>query len=163
MGRCQVGTGYTGFGSTRADAMWLCVGLPLGGWGADAAMLVRNERGLSSGGCRVATLPRPKPAPETTRRSRLIQAAGVPDQTASNAVLLTCVLGACGVWTASYVKRVVTKDMSYTKQLDAYEEAVMQKRLEEMPSAELTAMLAEVEAETARLEERKARAKELGL
>ena len=71
-------------------------------------------------------------------------------QSAGNTVLLTLVGGATLVWTATYVWRVVTKDMTYAKQLDNYEAAVMQKRLEELPEAELAAMLSEVEAEKTR-------------
>ena len=83
------------------------------------------------------------------RRSRA-QAAGVPTQTASNLVLVVLVFGITIVWTGSYVARVLRKDMTYAKQLDAYEEAVMQKRLEELPAGELDSLLADIEAEKAR-------------
>jgi len=46
----------------------------------------------------------------------------------------------------------VNKDMTYVKQLDNYEAAVMAKRLEELPETELAQMLAEVEAEKQRRE-----------
>lgn len=71
---------------------------------------------------------------------------------AGNVVLLTLVGGLTLVWTATYVWRVVNKDMTYVKQLDNYEAAVMAKRLEELPETELAQMLAEVEAEKQRRE-----------
>ena len=40
-----------------------------------------------------------------------------------------------------------TQDMTYKKQLDAYENAVMKKRLEEMPESERDRLYAEIEAE----------------
>ena len=46
--------------------------------------------------------------------------------------------------------------MTYVKQLDAYEAAVMAKRLEELPEGELEAMLAEVEREKQRRDEKEA-------
>lgn len=42
------------------------------------------------------------------------------------------------------------QDMTYSKQLKQYEEAVMQKRLEEMPETERSRLYEEVEAERAR-------------
>ena len=41
--------------------------------------------------------------------------------------------------------RVATKQMTYVKQLEDYEEQVMQKRLEEMPEAELEALMKDIE------------------
>lgn len=67
--------------------------------------------------------------------------AGMDAVKAGNAVQLTFVLGLTLVWVASYVLRVFNKDMTYVKQLKDYEDAVMQKRLEEMPEAELTKMM----------------------
>ena len=40
--------------------------------------------------------------------------------------------------------------MTYVKQLEDYEEAVMKKRLEEMPESEKERLLAEIEAEKGR-------------
>ena len=71
-------------------------------------------------------------------------------QLASNIILITLVLGITVLWTGSYVARVVNKDMTYVKQLETYEAAVMAKRLEELPPQELTALLADVEADTER-------------
>lgn len=47
--------------------------------------------------------------------------------------------------------------MTYARQLEAYEEMVMQKRLEEMPETERERLLAEVESER---ERRAARSKQ---
>ena len=43
-----------------------------------------------------------------------------------------------------------SQDMTYAKQLDAYEERVMQKRLEEMPETERERLMEEVAAEQKR-------------
>lgn len=72
-------------------------------------------------------------------------AAGVDMVVAGNIELLVFVLGLTLAWTGSYVFRVAKKDMTYVKQLKDYEEAVMAKRLEEMPEAELEAMMEELE------------------
>jgi hypothetical protein len=40
--------------------------------------------------------------------------------------------------------------MTYARQLEDYEEAVMAKRLEEMPEAEIAEMMADIEAEKER-------------
>jgi len=66
---------------------------------------------------------------------------GMDAARAGNAVQLTFVLGLTLVWVGSYVLRVFNKDMTYAKQLRDYEDAVMQKRLEEMPEAELNKMM----------------------
>ncbi len=60
------------------------------------------------------------------------------------------------VWTGSYVARVFNKDMTYGKQLEEYEAAVMRKRLEELPAAELDSLMADVDAEKERKAARKA-------
>lgn len=39
----------------------------------------------------------------------------------------------------------LTQDMTYTKQLEQYEQRVMQKRLEEMPETERERLMEEVE------------------
>ena len=52
-------------------------------------------------------------------------------------------------WTATYLTRVVSKNMTYDQQLQDYEDAVLQKRLDEMSPEELAALQAEVEAERA--------------
>ena len=52
-------------------------------------------------------------------------------------------------WTATYLTRVVGKNMTYDQQLQDYEDAVLQKRLDEMSPEELAALQAEIEAERA--------------
>jgi hypothetical protein len=71
--------------------------------------------------------------------------AGFDAQWAGNVVQLTFVLLLTLLWVGSYVQRVFNKDMTYGKQLKEYEEAVMQKRLEEMPESELMALMDESE------------------
>ncbi|MEM7595851.1 MAG: DUF3007 family protein [Cyanobacteria bacterium P01_A01_bin.83] len=50
-------------------------------------------------------------------------------------------------WSLTYLLRVGTKNMTYNQQLKDYEEAVMQKRLEEMSPEELAQLQQEVESE----------------
>lgn len=50
-------------------------------------------------------------------------------------------------WTASYLFRVVNKDMTYAQQLKDYEDAVLMKRLEELQDDEVEALLEEVDVE----------------
>mmetsp|Transcript_11722 Transcript_11722/g.30370 ORF Transcript_11722/g.30370 Transcript_11722/m.30370 type:complete len:191 (-) Transcript_11722:141-713(-) len=50
-------------------------------------------------------------------------------------------LGGIIAWTGSYVFRVGTKDMTYTKQLKQYEDAVIAKRFEELQADEVDALL----------------------
>lgn len=56
------------------------------------------------------------------------------------------VVGLIG-WLSTYLFRVSTKSMTYNQQLKDYEEAVLQKRLEEMTPEELAKLQAEVEQE----------------
>ena len=56
------------------------------------------------------------------------------------------VVGLIG-WSLTYLFRVGTKNMTYNQQLKDYEEAVMQKRLEEMSPEELAQLQTEIEAE----------------
>ena len=50
-------------------------------------------------------------------------------------------------WSATYLFRVGTKNMTYNQQLKDYEEAVMLKRLEEMSPEELAQLQQEIERE----------------
>jgi Protein of unknown function (DUF3007) len=50
-------------------------------------------------------------------------------------------------WVLTYLLRVTTQNMSYNQQLKDYEDAVLQKRLEEMSPDELAKLQAEVEQE----------------
>ncbi|MDB9525307.1 DUF3007 family protein [Oscillatoria sp. CS-180] len=52
-------------------------------------------------------------------------------------------------WVFSYLFRVVTSNMTYGQQLRDYEDAVLQKRLEEMTPEQLAELQAEIEAEKA--------------
>lgn len=61
----------------------------------------------------------------------------------SQVVLVAGLLG----WTATYLTRALGRKMTYHQQLEDYEEAVLQKRLEEMSPEELAALQAEVEQE----------------
>jgi Protein of unknown function (DUF3007) len=61
----------------------------------------------------------------------------------SQLVLVVIILG----WSSSYVFRVATKNMTYAQQLKDYEEAVLQKRLDELTPEELAKIQAEIEQE----------------
>jgi hypothetical protein len=61
----------------------------------------------------------------------------------SQVVLVAGLLG----WTATYMARAVGKKMTYYQQIADYEEAVLQKRLEEMSPEALAQLQAEVEQE----------------
>lgn len=52
-------------------------------------------------------------------------------------------------WLLTYLFRVTNTNMTYNQQLKDYEEAVLQKRLEEMTPEELAQLQAEVEQEKA--------------
>lgn len=69
---------------------------------------------------------------------------------AGNYAQLIIFVGLCVGWIGSYLFRVATKQMTYAKQLEDYEEAVMQKRLEELPEAELENIMESIEEETKR-------------
>jgi hypothetical protein len=61
----------------------------------------------------------------------------------SQALLVAGLVG----WTLTYLLRVVGKKMTYNQQLKNYEDAVLQKRLDEMSPEEVEKLLAEVERE----------------
>lgn len=50
-------------------------------------------------------------------------------------------------WLLTYLFRAVTQNMTYNQQLQDYEDAVLQKRLEEMSPEELAKLQAEIEQE----------------
>ena len=58
------------------------------------------------------------------------------------------VIGGVILWTLSYVFRVFSKDMTYSTQLKQYEDAVIQKRFEELQDDEVEALLGEIERES---------------
>ncbi len=51
------------------------------------------------------------------------------------------------LWLLSYLYRAVTQTMTYNQQLDDYERAVLQKRLDEMSPEELAQLQAKLEQE----------------
>jgi hypothetical protein len=59
----------------------------------------------------------------------------------TQAVLVVMLIG----WSLTYLFRVGNKQMTYNQQLKDYEEAVMQKRLEEMTPEELAQIQQEIE------------------
>ena len=61
----------------------------------------------------------------------------------------TILVGGLVVWLMTYLFRVTNSDMTYNQQLKDYEEAVLQKRLEEMTPEELAKLQAEIEQENA--------------
>ena len=76
----------------------------------------------------------------------IFQAIGLDGLSAgvwSQALLVIVVLA----WTSSYLFRVANKDMTYNQQLKDYEDAVLQKRLEEMTPEELEKLQQEIEQE----------------
>jgi Protein of unknown function (DUF3007) len=56
-------------------------------------------------------------------------------------------LGGLLGWVATYLLRVVNKNMTYDQQVQDYEDAVLQKRLDELTPEELAKMQAEIEQE----------------
>jgi hypothetical protein len=56
-------------------------------------------------------------------------------------------------WLLTYLFRAVTQNMTYNQQLQDYEDAVLQKRLEEMTPEELAKLQAEIEQERLATEE----------
>jgi len=86
-----------------------------------------------------------------------LQAAGVEAGFAGNVVQLVIFLGIFVGYISTYLFRVANKEMTYVKQLEDYEEAVMQKRMQEMPEEELERLIKEVEEEGPVREDRRRR------
>ena len=63
---------------------------------------------------------------------------------AGNIILVGYVGLGTVLWTASYVFRVANKDMTYAQQLKDYENAVIQKRFEELSESEVGALMGEI-------------------
>ena len=63
---------------------------------------------------------------------------------AGNVILVGYVGVGTVVWTGSYVFRVANKDMTYAQQLRDYENAVIQKRFEELSEEEVDALMGEI-------------------
>jgi hypothetical protein len=77
-----------------------------------------------------------------------LQLAGLEPLSAgiwSQVVLVGGLLG----WLGSYLARVFTQKMTYNRQLQDYEDAVLQKRLDELSPEQLEALMAEMSAENA--------------
>lgn len=77
----------------------------------------------------------------------LIQTVGLDSAQAGIWTQALLVVGLLG-WLATYVLRAATGSMTYHQQRREYEEAVLQKRLEELTPEQLAKLQAEVEAET---------------
>lgn len=76
----------------------------------------------------------------------LLQVAGLDSLTAgiwSQFILVTGLVG----WLSTYIFRVLGKKMTYNQQLQEYEDAVLEKRLNEMTPEELAKLQAELEEE----------------
>lgn len=82
-----------------------------------------------------------------------LQALGMDAGYAGNWVQLIIFMGICVFWVSTYVYRVATKQMTYVKQLEQYEDAVMRKRLEEMTEDEIQELIRESEIEKQRRED----------
>ncbi len=78
----------------------------------------------------------------------LLQVAGL-DSIHAGIWAQALLIGGLVGWLLTYVFRAVTGSMTYHQQRRDYEEAVLQKRLEELTPEELAALQAEVEAENA--------------
>jgi hypothetical protein len=78
----------------------------------------------------------------------LFQGFGLDSQNAglwSQALLV----GGLLLWVVTYLGRVIRQNMTYNQQLKDYEQAVLQKRLEELSPEELAQLQAEIDAEQA--------------
>ena len=74
----------------------------------------------------------------------VLQIVGVDGITAGIWTQTLLVVGLIA-WSLTYLLRVGTKNMTYNQQLKDYEEAVLQKRLEEMSPEEVAKLQAEIE------------------
>lgn len=79
----------------------------------------------------------------------LLQGTGLDSTTAGIWTQVALVGGLVG-WIGSYAFRAVTQTMTYNQQLKDYEDAVLQKRLEELTPDELAKLQADIEAEKGR-------------
>jgi hypothetical protein len=75
-----------------------------------------------------------------------LQLAGLNDINAgiwSQLILVAIILG----WSSTYIFRVANKNMTYDQQRKEYEDAVLQKRLDDLTPEELAKLQAEIEQE----------------
>ena len=78
-----------------------------------------------------------------------LEASGMDGNQVGVALSGVFVIGGSLLWAFSYVFRVFSKDMTYSTQLKQYEDAVIQKRFEELEDDEVNALLGEIERESA--------------
>ena len=78
-----------------------------------------------------------------------LEASGMDGNQVGVALSGVFVIGGALLWAFSYVFRVFSKDMTYSTQLKQYEDAVIQKRFEELEDDEVDALLGEIERESA--------------
>jgi hypothetical protein len=71
----------------------------------------------------------------------VIVKSGINEVRAGATVGASFVLLICVLWASSYLFRVANKGMTYAKQLKDYDDAVLQKRLEELSEGEVAALL----------------------
>merc|ERR1712224_39429 len=76
--------------------------------------------------------------------SYVLQIFGIEAGLAGNWAQLTIFLGICICWVSTYFLRVARKNTTYSQQLKSYEEAVIARRLEEIPEAELEEMITSI-------------------
>ncbi|MGV2830305.1 DUF3007 family protein [Myxosarcina sp. GI1(2024)] len=76
----------------------------------------------------------------------VLQLSGVDSINAGIWTQTLLVIGLLG-WCLTYLFRVGTKNMTYNKQRQDYEDAILQKRLEEMSPEEIAQLQADVERE----------------
>jgi len=78
-----------------------------------------------------------------------LEATGMDGNQVGVALSGVFVIGGSLLWAFSYIFRVFSKDMTYSTQLKQYEDAVIQKRFEELEDDEVDALLGEIERESA--------------
>ncbi|WP_042892023.1 DUF3007 family protein [Anaplasma marginale] len=76
----------------------------------------------------------------------ILQAIGI-DAIQAGIWTQAALIGGLGIWVITYIFRFSQGNMTYNQQLKDYEDAVLQKRLEEMTPEEIEKLQAEVEAE----------------
>jgi hypothetical protein len=76
-----------------------------------------------------------------------LTAAGLANEQVGAYVGASFVLITNLLWASTYIFRVANKDMTYAKQLRDYENAVLQKRLEELGDDEINALMDEIDRE----------------
>ncbi|KAG5187088.1 hypothetical protein JKP88DRAFT_193912 [Tribonema minus] len=75
----------------------------------------------------------------------VLTSQGMDGLKAGNYVTVTYILLGMVGWAGTYFFRVATKNMTYAQQLRDYEQAVIQKRFEELQEDEVEALLDEID------------------